>query len=132
MATPGVLGAGGLTSAGPALAGGLPMAAGPVAGAGPGGLMGFLGLNKQQGQALPLAMGLMGQGMQSLGGGQPPPQAAPPAQAMNNPAAIQAAVQMMQNLKTRQPTGGQRFGGFPQGPQAQFPGTRDRGVVGRF
>ncbi len=47
---------------------------------------------------LPLVMGMMGQG-----GGQqpaPPPQAAPPSGAMNNPAAIQAAVQMMQQLRT--------------------------------
>ncbi len=65
-----------------------------------GGLMGLLGLNAQQGQALPLIMGLMGQGMQSLGGGQPP-QAAPPAQTINNPAARQAAVQMMPQLRTQ-------------------------------
>ncbi len=78
----------------------------PVAGSpGPGGMMGMLGLNEQQGGALPFAMGLMGQGMTSLGGGQPQ-QPAPPAQAMNNPAAIQAAVQMMQQLRTQRGPGG--------------------------
>ncbi len=131
---PAVLGAA-ATGAGPALMGGLPNAAGAMAGrAGPGGLMGWLqrrGLNEDQAKGLPLAMGIMGQGMTSLGGGQPQ-QPAPDSGPLNNPAAIQAAVRMMQNLKTRQPGGGQRFGGFPQGPQAQFPGTRDRGVIGRF
>ncbi len=80
------------------------MAAGPMAGAGPGGLMGFLqsmGLSAAQARGLPTAMKMMGQGMENLGGGQQPaPQAAPPAQSLYNPAAIQAAVQMMQQLRT--------------------------------
>ncbi len=85
-----------------------------------GGLGGFLGMNRAQNAALPGLMSMMGQGMQ---GPQQQPQQAPQApQAGNNPAAIQAAVQMMQMLKTQR-------GGFPQGLSAQFPGTRDRGGV---
>ena len=92
-AAPAALG-GAATSAGPALMGGLP--------GGPGGLMGWLqrrGLSEGQAKGLPLAMNMMGKGMENLGGGRPP-QAPPPAQAMNNPAAIQAAVKMMQQLRT--------------------------------
>ena len=64
--------------------------------------MGWLqgkGLSAAQAKGIPTAMNMMGGGMQNLGGGRPQ-QAAPPAQAMNNPAAIQAAVQMMQQLRT--------------------------------
>ncbi len=112
LGAPAALG-GAATGAGPALMGGLPNAAGAMAGrAGPGGLMGWLqrrGLNEDQAKGLPLAMGMMGQGMENLGGGQPQ-QPAPPAQPMNNPAAIQAAVQMMQQLRTQHGPGG-----IPQG-----------------
>ncbi len=79
---------------------------------GPGGLMGWLqrrGLNEGQAKGLPFAMNMMGQGMENLGGGRPP-QAAPPAQSLYNPAAIQAAVEMMQQLRTQRGPGG-----MPQG-----------------
>jgi hypothetical protein len=97
-----------------------------------GGLMGLLGLNQQQAGALPGLMSMMGQGLQSLGGGQQAPQAAPQiAPAGNNPAAIQAAIQMMRRLGGSQPDlrTPRPFGGFPQGLPGQFPGTRDRGGI---
>ena len=78
-----------------------------------GGLGGMLGLSQGQGAALPGMMQMMGQGMQGGGGQQPQQRPAPP-QAQNNPAAIQAAIQMMQRLKTQR--GGfmpdQRHGGM--------------------
>ncbi len=91
------------------------------------GLGGFLGMNQKQSAALPGLMQMMGGGMQGGGGGggQQPQQQPPQAQAGPNPAAIQAAIQMMERLKTPS-------GGFPQGLPAQFPGTRDRGGVRPF
>jgi len=89
------------------------------------GLGGMLGMNRGMSEALPGLMGMMGQGMQGQAP-QQPPQA--PQGPMNNPAAIQAAVEMMRRLGGRQ----QPYGGFPPGLLGQFPGTRDKGIVNRY